>query len=48
MLPFLSGIKYNFRGLAMGLKTPSLLLLGLLRLLVIFFAQHCGDRPGFV
>ena len=31
----LSGIKYNLRGLALGLKTPTLLLLGLIRLAVV-------------
>ena len=37
-----SGIKYNLRGLGMGLKTPKLLMLGLIRLftviLITFFA----------
>jgi CysZ protein len=32
-----SGIAYNFRGLKLGVKTPSLLLLGLTRLVVILF-----------
>jgi CysZ protein len=33
----LSGIFYNFRGLKMGLKTPSLLALGLARLAIMLF-----------
>jgi CysZ protein len=32
---FLKGISYNFRGLLLGLKTPSLLLWGLLRFVVV-------------
>jgi CysZ protein len=32
-----SGIKYNLRGLGMGLKNPKLLLLGLLRFAVVIF-----------
>ena len=36
MVPLVRGIQYNFRGLFMGLKTPSLLGLGLVRLVVIF------------
>ena len=35
MKTVISGIKYNFRGLMVGLKTPALLALGLLRLVVI-------------
>ena len=31
----ISGIAYNYRGLKMGLKTPVLLFLGLVRFLVI-------------
>ena len=31
------GIVYNFKGLRVGLKTPSLLMLGLVRLMVILF-----------
>jgi CysZ protein len=30
-----SGIKYNLRGLGMGLKTPKLLMLGLIRFLIV-------------
>ena len=32
---FLKGIGYNFRGLILGLKTPRLLLWGLLRFIVV-------------
>jgi len=32
---FLSGIKYNLRGLSLGLKTPKLLLLGIIRFMVV-------------
>ena len=32
---FLSGIKYNYRGLKLGIKTPILLLLGIIRFAVI-------------
>jgi CysZ protein len=35
MVAFLRGINYNFRGLVLGLKTPSLLFLGLVRVAVI-------------
>jgi hypothetical protein len=31
----LSGIKYNLRGLSLGLKTPKLLLLGIIRFMVV-------------
>lgn len=34
-MSFLSGIKYNLRGLWMGIKTPRLLILGLIRFAVI-------------
>ncbi len=34
-LGFFSGIKYNIKGLSFGLRTPSLMLLGLARLLAI-------------
>lgn len=34
-MDLINGIKYNIRGLAMGLKTPRLLLLGLIRFLVV-------------
>ena len=37
MKNLLSGIIYNFKGLKLGLKTPSLLMLGLARLVVILF-----------
>ena len=30
-----SGIKYNLRGLSLGLKTPKLLLLGIIRFMVV-------------
>ena len=49
-MEILRGIQFNIRGLMMGLRTPSLLMLGLLRFLVflligvgaavIFFAYH--------
>ncbi len=49
-MDFLRGIQLNFRGLLLGLRTPPLLLLGLLRFLaflvigvgaaVVFFAYH--------
>lgn len=49
-MDILQGIRFNFRGLLLGLRTPSLLMLGLLRFLVIlligvgaavvFFAYH--------
>jgi CysZ protein len=35
MASFIRGIRYNFKGLAFGLKTPSLLLLGMVRMVVI-------------
>jgi CysZ protein len=35
MVSFVRGIRYNFKGLAVGLKTPSLLLLGMVRMVVI-------------
>jgi CysZ protein len=34
-MDFFSGIRYNFKGLQFGLKTPSLLMLGLARLIII-------------
>ncbi len=34
---FFSGIRYNIKGLAFGLKTPSLLMLGLIRFFVVLF-----------
>ncbi|MGD9332402.1 MAG: EI24 domain-containing protein [Desulfobacterales bacterium] len=34
-MDILKGIRYNFRGLMMGLRTPRLLILGLLRFLVV-------------
>lgn len=37
MTSLLRGIGYNFKGLKLGLKTPSLLMLGLARLVVILF-----------
>ncbi len=37
IMTFFQGIAYNFRGLKLGLKTPSLLVLGLIRFAVIFF-----------
>lgn len=33
----ISGIRYNIRGLALALKTPSLLMLGLIRFFVVLF-----------
>lgn len=49
-MDILQGIRFNFRGLLLGLRTPSLLMLGLLRFFVIlligvgaavvFFAYH--------
>ena len=33
---FFSGIKYNIRGVSLAMRTPSLLLLGLLRFFVVF------------
>ncbi len=30
-----SGIKYNMKGLSLGLKTPKLLLLGIIRFMVV-------------
>jgi CysZ protein len=35
MVSFIKGIQYNLRGLGMGLKTPRLLLLGLIRFVVV-------------
>ncbi len=35
-MEFFSGIKYNIRGFSLALKTPSLLMLGLLRFFVVF------------
>ncbi|WP_321496069.1 EI24 domain-containing protein [uncultured Desulfobacter sp.] len=35
-MEFFSGIQYNIKGLLLSLKTPSLLLLGLLRFFVVF------------
>ncbi len=37
MITFFNGIRYNFKGLQLGLKTPSLLMLGFARLVVILF-----------
>ncbi len=34
---FFSGIKYNIKGFSLALKTPSLLMLGLLRFFIVFF-----------
>jgi len=34
-MSLLKGISYNFRGLGMGLKTPKLLLLGIIRIVVV-------------
>jgi CysZ protein len=34
---FFSGIKYNIKGFSLAVKTPSLLILGLLRFFVVFF-----------
>lgn len=31
----ISGIKYNMKGLSLGLKTPKLLLLGIIRFMVV-------------
>lgn len=49
-MDILQGIRFNFRGLLLGLRTPSLLMLGMLRFLVflligagaalVFFAYH--------
>ncbi|MBA3012808.1 MAG: EI24 domain-containing protein [Proteobacteria bacterium] len=36
-MEFFSGIKYNIKGVSLALKTPSLLMLGLLRFFVVFF-----------
>ncbi len=36
-MEFFSGIKYNINGVSLALKTPSLLMLGLLRFFVVFF-----------
>ena len=38
----INGIKYNIRGLGMGLKTPRLLLLGLIRFLVVIIITIAG------
>jgi CysZ protein len=35
-MEFFSGIKYNIKGFSLALKTPSLLILGLLRFVVVF------------
>ena len=34
---FFSGIRYNIKGVSLAIKTPSLLMLGLLRFFVVFF-----------
>ena len=34
-MTLISGIKYNLRGLGMGLKSPKLLLLGLIRFFMV-------------
>jgi len=36
-MDFIKGIIYNFRGLWMGMKTPRLLMLGLLRFIIVVF-----------
>ena len=36
-MTLIKGFSYNFKGLAYGLKTPSLLMMGLARLLIILF-----------
>jgi CysZ protein len=36
-MTLIKGLSYNFRGLAYGLKTPSLLMLGIARLVIILF-----------
>jgi len=41
-MQFFDGIRYNFKGLMMGVKTPSLLMLGLLRLVVILILTIVG------
>ena len=35
-MELIDGIRYNYKGLKLGLKTPALLALGLLRFIVIF------------
>lgn len=37
-MQIIDGVKYNLQGLRLGLKTPKLLLLGLLRFFVVIFA----------
>ena len=34
-MSLIKGISYNFRGLSMGVKTPKLLLLGIIRIAVV-------------
>ena len=34
-MSLIKGISYNFRGLGMGVKTPKLLLLGIIRIVVV-------------
>ena len=43
---FLKGIGYNFRGLLLGLKTPRLLLWGLLRFMVVILLAMVA--AGFI
>ncbi len=41
-MSLINGIKYNIRGLALGLKTPRLLLLGLIRFFVVIIITIAG------
>jgi len=41
-MSLINGIKYNLRGLALGLKTPRLLLLGLIRFFVVIIITIAG------
>jgi CysZ protein len=41
-MSFINGIRYNIRGLAMGLKTPKLLILGITRFLVLLVFAGAG------
>lgn len=41
-MSFIDGVAYNFKGLKFGLKTPSLLMLGVIRLVVILILTLAG------
>ena len=40
----IDGIRYNFKGLKLGLKTPTLLALGMVRFVLIFILTIINGR----